>query len=220
MAAPAKPTDPPLATEPAQAPAFTPAAPANGPLVTAAAVALPPIRLKPDVDPAARFRDQSASLSDAAVVGGEQGYDHHYFLPGDFPTVVAATAHRQRIVDEGFEPCNGPYYSGPPRKEYVPAHGEAEIWRRPKSAADAAFLAQLTRVVLNPQWAAQHHRHPRGSLPPAVETAMYFFHGILKPDQLPEGVKKPTEAQLRDLVWSHVKPHPGGTRSNPYAWSK
>lgn len=195
------------------------ATPPSGPVVTSAATMLPPIRLKPDVSPADRYREQSAASSDALVVGGDPAYEYHYFLPGDFPTTVAATGHRQRLVDEGFAPRNGPYYSGAPCSEYVSSHGEAEIWRRSKSDADAAFLAALTRSVLTPLWAAAYHRHPRNALPPGVETAMYAYHGIIKPDQLPEGVKRPTERQLRDLVWSQVKPHPGGSRPNLYPWS-
>lgn len=187
--------------------------PAESPTTVQAVTVLPPVNLTPDVDPIERFRKGLAEAP-GAVANAEAGWQYTYILPGDFGDGASLTAHRTRLVDEGYAPVKGGLYMGPVRREFVPGHGAAEIWRRAKKFADAEFLARLSDTVLNPLWAAYYKRHPRG-LPEPVMTAMFAFHGLMP---LPADKRAPTREQLIDIVWKHVDVHPGGTKQARFAW--
>lgn len=187
--------------------------PAESPTSVQAATVLPAVNLKPDIDPAERFR-KGISEAPGAVSNAEPGFQYTYILPGDFPDGASLTSHRVRLVDEGFEPVKGGLHTGPVRREFVPGHGAAEIWRRPKRYQDAEFLARMADTVLNPLWAAYYKRHPSG-LPEVVMTAMYAHHGLMP---LPADKRPPTRDELIDIVWKHLPVHPGGTKQNRFAW--
>lgn len=174
-----------------------------------------PVRMQPLVDPITAFR-ATAKASPGDVVGAEPGFEYTYITPGDHPTPHELAARRQALVDAGWVPRSGPLYSGPVNPEYVPRAGAVEIWRRPQKYADAEWLAELVERVLDPLWSALYWSRRRW-LPPAVDAALSFFHGFATP---PAGVPRPTAEQLSDLVWEHVRPHPGAQKTPKYPWVK
>lgn len=164
----------------------------------------PPLRLEPQGDPVKRFlsgvRDHGGE-----VRGGDDAYQYHSFLPGDFASESEMTGHRQRLVDEGFEPRSGPYAKGPPT-EFVVGRGDAEIWRRPKEVYNAELFDRLFSCISNKMWMQQYMRHPRGQLADELAFAAKVYHGLEKP---PAGKQRPTLEQLRKLALRTVQIHPG-----------
>lgn len=171
------------------------------------------------VDPIARFRSKATENNDSLILNAEPGWQYTYFQLGDFKTPVEIANYRRKLKNLGYSACNGPEYVGAQRNEVVASHGDAEIWRRDNKTRDAHWLSKLVDCVLNKTWAEAYWRHQFG-LPVNVATAMFAFHELqgFKRHELPNGIVPLSRDQLVALVWDQVPVHPGGSKTNPYAW--
>lgn len=163
----------------------------------------------PVVDPRQMFRArQSDSLAGGLIAGGKPGYQYTFIRDTDFRNPAEKAAKIQKLAAYGWTPAEP--------SAYAPDAPDASIYERPQATADAEWIADLAEVVKSDVWATLYRARPsdQRTLPPEVEDAMLAFHDPNKPPS-----QKPTQAQLVDLVFEYVRPHPGGARRAP-AWGK
>ncbi len=123
---------------------------------------------------------QQSDLMPGEVAEAEAGWRYVWFDPSGMKPGKAAQ-WRQRRIDAGAWPVNGPMHDGEARPEYVPSCPTAEIWRYSPAAEAHRFNKRLKQAMATTTWLQmQRARLGRGWRPE---------HDLKDPAELvPEGL--------------------------------
>lgn len=100
------------------------------------------------------------------VKNTKKGWRYFFFNPRGRPFEHLRSL-RERLMERGYAPCNGPLFTGKPGPEYVPVVPGAEIWKTTEEIANAEHERRRLRAVALPGWLVmQASRMKRGGMIP------------------------------------------------------
>jgi hypothetical protein len=116
------------------------------------------------------------------VQGAAPGLHYSIFFTGDHAPSVCDQM-RDALSRRGYEPCNGPRYSGAPRSEYVPDRPTAEIWACPTEIRDDEWRDSLLDCLRDPQWFRSEARKPEvRSISARLLQLGHTYHKLMRTD--------------------------------------